>query len=189
MVVVGGNVVVVVVVGGTVVVVVVVGATVVVVVGAPVVVVVGATVVVSSSAQPSSLSSAQPSSLSSAQPSSLSCRNGLGQLDPQEGLVRCDCGVVRRGTDFAVRVIDETVEGASAGPLGERQLNSDCGLSPLNGVNAKFAFVERKVAVPVSSESTGEGELPRSQCSVGLQPDAVGATPSHCSTYTSEFGA
>jgi hypothetical protein len=79
--------------------------------------------------------------------------------------------------------------GDSAGSFGERQLNSDCGLSPLKGVNAWFGSVERNVAVPVPSASTGDCDEPRSQWVVGDQPGAVWTTPSHCSSDTSALGA
>ena len=63
-------------------------------------------------------------------------------------------------------------------------MNNDCGLSPLNGVNAKFGLVDRNVALPVPSAVAGAGALPRSQSVVGLHPFTVGETPSHCSTKT-----
>ena len=52
---------------------------------------------------------------------------------------------------------------------GARQLNSDCGLSPTNGWNARLRSVAANVATPCASAIVGEGELPRSQCTVGDQ--------------------
>ena len=54
-------------------------------------------------------------------------------------------------------------DGDNAGSFGDKQLNNDCGLSPLNGVNAWFASVAKNVAVPVPSAKTGDCEEPRSQ--------------------------
>lgn len=71
---------------------------------------------------------------------------------------------------------------AGDGCVGERQLNNDCSLSPLNGVNAWFTSVAKNVAFPVASTIAGAGELPRSQSTVGDQSFVVGSTPSHCST-------
>ncbi len=154
---------VVVVVGATVVVVV--GATVVVVVGATVVVVVGATVVVVVGATASG--------------------NWIERNDwsPVTFVLLVETRI------WQLRKSGNWFTGESAGSLGDRQLNSDCGLSPLKGVNAWFGSVDRNVAVPVPSARTGDCDEPRSQCVVGDQPGAVWATPSHCSSDTSAFGA
>ena len=94
--------------------------------------------------------------------------------------------------DTRIRQLRKSVKpltGPSGGSFGERQLNADCGLSPLNGVNRWFVSESRIVTVPFASASCGVGEEPRSQLMSTLQFGLVGSTPSHCSTDTSAFGA
>ena len=47
-----------------------------------------------------------------------------------------------------------------AGCPGARQLNSDCGLSPMNGRNARLRSVEVNVATPCTSAIAGDGGAP-----------------------------
>jgi hypothetical protein len=69
------------------------------------------------------------------------------------------------------------------GSFGERQLNSDCGLSPLNGVISCWPV---NVAVPSIATIVGAGEEPRSQSMVTFQFGEAGSTPSHCSAKICE---
>ncbi len=55
-------------------------------------------------------------------------------------------------------------------------------------MNPWFGSVWSNVAVPPADEMTGAGEVTMSQWAVGLQLNAVGATPSHCSTNTFALG-
>ena len=77
--------------------------------------------------------------------------------------------------------------GPNGGSFGDRQLNRDCGLSPLNGVNA-CAPDASKVAVPAPLAIAGAGALPWSQLNNGSQFLSEGATPSHCSRNTWALG-
>ncbi len=74
------------------------------------------------------------------------------------------------------------------GSFGAKQLNSPCGLGPLNGWNERFGSFAGNVAFPLGSTTAEAGADPRSQLIVGDQPTAVGGVPSHCSTLTSVPG-
>jgi hypothetical protein len=67
---------------------------------------------------------------------------------------------------------------------GAPQVNRPCGLRPLNGVKPKLLSLAGNVTVPPALTVTADGDVPRSQWSVGSQPAVVEATPSHCSMYT-----
>ena len=146
-VVVAGSVVVVVVVAGTVVVVVVVAGSVVVVVVGSVVVVAGAVVVVTVGVS----------------------GNWIERKDwsPVMTVLLVETRI------WQLRKSVRPLMGESAGSFGERQLNNDCGLSPLKGVKAWLMSSERNVAVPALSAITGACELPKSQFVVGDHPLAA----------------
>jgi hypothetical protein len=70
-----------------------------------------------------------------------------------------------------------------AASFGDKQLNNDEGLSPLNGVKGKPLSTE-KVTLPLTSASLPGVVRPLSQSKVGVQSGAVEGFPSHISTYT-----
>ena len=75
------------------------------------------------------------------------------------------------------------------GSPGARQLKSDCGLGPVNGVKPKLGSPAGKRAMPSAPTVTAAGAVALSQCPSGAQPASVGDVPSHCSTLTDAPGA
>jgi hypothetical protein len=75
------------------------------------------------------------------------------------------------------------------GSPGAKQLNfaalpaGDAGSGPLNGKKPKFGSFAGNVAMPSAPTSTEAGDVAVSQWSIGFQPGAEGATPSHCSMF------
>jgi hypothetical protein len=51
------------------------------------------------------------------------------------------------------------------GSFGDRQLNKNCGLGPLNTFKRAVGSDASKVAIPLASALTGELPLAMSQCS------------------------
>ena len=72
--------------------------------------------------------------------------------------------------------------------FGERQLNNDCGLSPLKTNSTRFGSFAANVATPPASANAGACPDAASQWSVGEYPAVVDGTPSHCSMNTGRPG-
>ena len=74
---------------------------------------------------------------------------------------------------------------AGSGSPGALQMKSPDGLSPLTGLKWWLESLAWNVPLPLPSGETGDGDVPRSQCSAGSQPGVVaGSVPSHCSMKT-----
>ena len=90
------------------------------------------------------------------------CRAGAGETDSGKKTWSPVIAVLFVETRIWHRVKFARPFVSGGAPAG-RQLNNDCGLSPANGTNARFAIAALKTTLPPASAIAGGGELPRSQ--------------------------